>query len=765
MDDWFGGVPYGYTRFPIELFYMDLDGNWLDSDFDGAYDEHLAGLGDLQPEIWVGRILTSTLTLPGETEVTMIKNYFDKNHDYRMGNLPLTDRALVYVDDDWAAWGPEYSNDVGNRYAVRTLIDENEITRSADYLGRLNDNYDWISLFAHSWEGAHGFYYNSGSNFEYLYNEEISSADPVAHFYNHFCCSAGNYSNSDSGGYISGHYVFAPTYGLGAIASTKTGSMLNFADFYIPLGTGESIGQSFLDWFILNGETGAGGDSRAWFYGMTVIGDPTLDTYDDGPPVLPDVTVLEPNTPVTWPAGSSQDIIWNAIPGNLPLDPNPITISYSYDDPEGDGPWTQIATGEANDGTYTWNPVPNTPSTDCWVKVDAVDTGGKVGSDVSDAAFEILFSPPTVSVDSPNGGESLMGGGTWLISWTATAGGSPFLPNPITIEYSTTGAAGPWLPLASNEVNDGTYNWNPVPMLDVINCYLRITVEDTGGYIAEDVSDAAFIIDSTAPLPATAPFAELEGTGVRIYWTASPSSDVEHYQVHWSISFDPTGSSYSSYFDAGLNTNVLHGGVGISAPNGYCYQIRTYDNAGHVTITQIQAAKFGSTESIIANPSGWFLLGSPLVQSDTFLGHVLQGLNFPTTWDCIRKYDGLTDSWSTQVKNSPMNVINDIYTDEGFWLHLTLNSRYATAGYIEDKSISLSDGWNLVAYPFAQRFMNTAAIETHLTSNCPGYAEMLIADHTQPYQLISPSGSENIFQNFAFWIRVTGDTTWTVLNY
>ncbi|MCK4757071.1 MAG: hypothetical protein KAS67_01325, partial [Thermoplasmata archaeon] len=114
---------YGYTSFPIDLFYMDLDGTWVDdSPANGIFDDHLAGTGDLQPEIWIGRLYASTITIDGEDEVSLIQNYLDKNHEYRMGNMTLANRALVYVDDDWEPWSVGYAADVGIRYSDYTLI-------------------------------------------------------------------------------------------------------------------------------------------------------------------------------------------------------------------------------------------------------------------------------------------------------------------------------------------------------------------------------------------------------------------------------------------------------------------------------------------------------------------------------------------------------------------------------------------------------------------------------------------------------------------
>jgi len=483
---------YGYVDFPIDLFYMDLDGDWIDTDLNDIYDDHTAGTGDIEADVWVGRLLTSTLTIPDEDEVSLIQKYFNKNHEFRMGNLSLYDRALVYVDDDWLSWSEGYNSDVGYRYENRTFVNDPEETIAPDYLPRIIKDYvihyveiinetvygpsvggetgpiylanapvmnctiyveiegewipleedadftldyqtgeigiapispmdagwtfhsyynytvleyiddesqlptenetvygpsiggetgplwldkspvddcslyveiegewvflepdvdyfidyetgeidispispmdagwtfhayyncseslagyyDWVSLFAHSAWYYHGFYYNSGSQWSTLYNNEISSADTIAHFYNLFCCSAGEFTKSASDGCLAGHYVFSGTHSVCSISSAKTGSMLNFGDFYTPLGQGGSIGDSFLQWFQLNAESGAGSeqDSRGWFYGMTITGDPTLDTIDDvepEPPVNFELNISGDDLELTWNPSSSPDI-------------------------------------------------------------------------------------------------------------------------------------------------------------------------------------------------------------------------------------------------------------------------------------------------------------------------------------------------------------------------------------------------------------------------------------------------------------------------
>jgi len=109
--------------------------------------------------------------------------------------------------------------------------------------------------------------------------------------------------------------------------------------------------------------------------------------------VPPTVTVTSPNGGENWTATTQQDITWTAIDR---VGVTSIDIYYSTDG-GATYPYT-IATGEANDGVYTWT-VPDTPSTTCRVKVVAHDAAGNTGSDTSDANFVIYSPPKTIYVD------------------------------------------------------------------------------------------------------------------------------------------------------------------------------------------------------------------------------------------------------------------------------------------------------------------------------------------------------------------------------
>jgi hypothetical protein len=131
----------------------------------------------------------------------------------------------------------------------------------------LNEGYEWIQICAHSSPWGHTFRVPGGYAGT-VFNYELFVLNPSAIFYNLFACSGTRFVEEN---YSAGWYIFGDSYGLSIIGSTKSGSMLYFEDFYDRLGEGDDIGEAFKKWFIEWGE-----ESRYWFYGMNIIGDPTL---------------------------------------------------------------------------------------------------------------------------------------------------------------------------------------------------------------------------------------------------------------------------------------------------------------------------------------------------------------------------------------------------------------------------------------------------------------------------------------------------------
>lgn len=265
-----------HVEFPIDLFFMDLDGRWLDRDFDGLYEGHGDGTGDMEADIWVGRLLAFNLTEHGASEIAMMNNYFDKNHRYRTGELRLFDKALAYIDNDWCMYG--YENDVVLAYPVTDAVTDPYETTREDYMQRVREStsnqYENLLICSHSSPWAHYLYWGTEPyDYSLFHNYEIEQIDVQVLFYNLFACSNCRFVEQDDMG---NWYIFQSTYGLLSVGSTKSGSMLCFYDYYGPLGSGLSFGEAFLLWCVNNMESCYGDYSRPWFYGMTLLGDPTL---------------------------------------------------------------------------------------------------------------------------------------------------------------------------------------------------------------------------------------------------------------------------------------------------------------------------------------------------------------------------------------------------------------------------------------------------------------------------------------------------------
>lgn len=278
LDNDFHGV---HSEFPCDLYYMDTNGTWNDPDGDGKFNDHS---GDLDPEIWVGRIWTPT---ENGNDVSLINDYFARNHKFRLGRLGHARSALAYVDDDWQGFDDCEFDEQFPVSVITKYTDPN--TTDADlYKAEVNSLRSWVQLCAHSSPHSHALWVPSKNQNEYINTGYFRDTNPPnAHFYNLFCCGPGKFTTND---YLAGWYIFdksgnGTNSGLAAIASAKSGSMRWFADFYRPLGAGKVIGDAFVEWWQARGPKHEHSE-RCWFYGLVLLGDPTLTWWKGAVPQL-----------------------------------------------------------------------------------------------------------------------------------------------------------------------------------------------------------------------------------------------------------------------------------------------------------------------------------------------------------------------------------------------------------------------------------------------------------------------------------------------
>ncbi|MFO7991344.1 MAG: hypothetical protein R6U61_03500 [Thermoplasmata archaeon] len=344
-----------YSRFPIDHFYTDLTGDWYDNDGNGVYDDHETGWisSPEDPEIWFGRILMNT---DWTTEIDLYQGYFHKIHEYKVGNISLPHKSLLYVDDDWSSYASGWESDLNIIYSDVTTVSDNITTNATDYTKRVHQGYEWTQVHCHANHKAtrHAFMLDdgvkgSGGNFTSndLFNDSYKGL-----FVNVFTCGSANYTVDD---YLCGWYTMTSDYGLATVGSSKPGSMLYFDYFHNPLSEGKCIGQSMKEWWIEVAES-----DRSWFYGMTTIGDPTLSPLrkDVNPPGnVTDLYAVMNGTDVAldWDEPRTNDVHHYHIYRSTTL--NGFDFSTPYHNTSGDmNPlqtgWTDTGAGEGDMNTY-----------------------------------------------------------------------------------------------------------------------------------------------------------------------------------------------------------------------------------------------------------------------------------------------------------------------------------------------------------------------------------------------------------------------------
>ena len=294
-----------------DMYYMDLDVTWNDSDHDGVYDHYN---GVFNPEVFVGRICAKNVG-NGSDELELFEKYMDKNHAFWIGHRKVNKKyGLSYTNASW-------NGSVDLIYGIDSLYDAtncDKITSSNsdfcanDYLNRLtNDSYEFIQLASHSYPNVHIFdslVLNSSNVYDtldvYIHDSTIYANGVNAIGMNLYCCQACKW---DYEGYIGGGYVYGPdSYVLSLIGSTKIGSMLNVRNFYTPLSNGKTMGQAFVEWWRNDSSyyTMSSIQKISWYFGLTIVGDPLVNFYHYTNSTCQDVITLtsydNTNSPLSY---------------------------------------------------------------------------------------------------------------------------------------------------------------------------------------------------------------------------------------------------------------------------------------------------------------------------------------------------------------------------------------------------------------------------------------------------------------------------------
>jgi hypothetical protein len=268
------------------------------------------------------------------------------------------------------------------------------------------------------------------------------------------------------------------------------------------------------------------------------------------------ITVTSPNGGEYWVKGSTQTITWTApdITENVK-----ITLYY-YQDYE---QYTiTVAESAPNTGSYTWT-APNISNSNCSIRIE--DTLSIFPSDWSDANFTIS-SPPSITIDIPNGGELLYPGSQYPIAWIP--GG---IIEHVSIDYSMDGGNS-WISIDTDAPGDLLYDWT-VPDTPSTNCLVRVT--DTASS-STDTSDALFTIFDSRSITVTSPNGNETregGTAQNVTWTSTGT--IANVKLEYSVD---NGSSWSTIIDSIANSGTYSWTIP-NTPSTNCL-VRISDTSG-----------------------------------------------------------------------------------------------------------------------------------------------------------------------------------------
>jgi hypothetical protein len=192
----------------------------------------------------------------------------------------------------------------------------------------------------------------------------------------------------------------------------------------------------------------------------------------------PEIIVISPNGGEQWEQGSTHDITWSSInfEDNVKIELSEVWRNREI-----------LISSTENDGTWEWN-IPEDLLISDWYVIIISDAADGDPWDDSDTSFSII--PPsgdeTITVISPNGGESWQQGTFHEISWTSVN-----FTGEIKIELLQDGSNP--VELISATENDGSWEWE-IPEDQTVAANYSIRISDTADGIPSDESDSYFSI-------------------------------------------------------------------------------------------------------------------------------------------------------------------------------------------------------------------------------------------------------------------------------
>ncbi len=257
--------------YPMDLYLMDFDGVYRDTDGNGYIDRidppSGGDMDDIAPEIFAARI-TSTYG------PDLVDHVLNKSIGIMTGRIPILKNGTLFIDDDWSDYEYEIRSWFSPPYGPLIVKSDPSETNhtvffqlikmsSGIYYQAIHSSPTYLSI-------AEEYGYYEVSSDEIAYNLKGGQTTIL------FSCSAADYMVPKylAETYLTGNNTIA------VISSTKVGGLW-YGDYLTEkLGQNYTLGESFRYWYQRVIEDYYNGVNTwydpPWWLGMTIIGNPLL---------------------------------------------------------------------------------------------------------------------------------------------------------------------------------------------------------------------------------------------------------------------------------------------------------------------------------------------------------------------------------------------------------------------------------------------------------------------------------------------------------
>jgi hypothetical protein len=246
--------------------------------------------------------------------------------------------------------------------------------------------------------------------------------------------------------------------------------------------------------------------------------------------------------------------------------------------------WQTLATGEDNDGTYTWDV---TGLNDGQYKVKLVGTDSdSMSAEAANVGFFTIDNPqfPTAEITYPIAGVWLTGENE--IAWTASDPDDAAGALGIDLELSGDGGT-TWVTLAEGLDNDGDWKFDTLTVDDG-QYTIRLTVTDTDGMQFTTVSGVFNVYNPDAPVITTTVFDDTVWTGTKeVTWTATDPDEGDQMTIDFYYSVDAlfwTSISEGEDNDGKLSFDTLSLSDGV-----YYFKLTATDDSGDALTDSVKS--------------------------------------------------------------------------------------------------------------------------------------------------------------------------------